>query len=54
MKRKVGVIGMGRIGTKVSDMLHKGFGCEVLYCGPHEKSLVDGSYQFMCNKEQLL
>lgn len=51
--KKVGIIGMGRVGTKVSEMLHKGFGCEVMYSGPHRKSNVDG-YAKRVTLEQLM
>ncbi|CCI10806.1 unnamed protein product [Albugo candida] len=34
---KIGIVGLGRIGTEFAKMMHNGFNCNILYTGPNRK-----------------
>lgn len=40
-RKRIGIIGMGRIGTAIARRAHFGFGMEVLYCGREKKAAIE-------------
>lgn len=54
--KTLGLLGAGRIGSEVANILHKGFGMEVLYCDtkPNEMLETSCSAKFFATHEEVL
>ncbi|HAT68040.1 MAG: hypothetical protein A2481_03565 [Candidatus Yonathbacteria bacterium RIFOXYC2_FULL_47_9] len=54
--KTLGLLGAGRIGSEVADILHKGFGMEVLYCDTKPNEMLESACaaKFFATHEEVL